>query len=81
MNRPTIKHGDVDLTKIIGITPADGWVAVYSIGDEKPVLFWVLLGDGELVGLVGEDPRGRTLMSEVRAADKLLNFQNYLRKL
>ncbi len=78
--RPSIKHGDVDVAKIVGIAPAEGWVAVYSIGDEKPLLFWLLIEGGDLVGLVGEDPRGRTLMGEVRAADKLLNFQNYLRK-
>lgn len=80
MSRPTIKHGDVDLENVVGITPADGWVALYSIGDEKPVLFWVLLQNGELVGLVAEEPRGRTLTFEIRAADKLQNFSNYLLK-
>ena len=80
MSRPTIKHGDIDLTKVLGITPADGWVAAYSMGDDKPVLFWVLLQDGELVGLVAEEPRGRSLTIEIRAADKLQNFSNYLLK-
>jgi len=78
--RPTIKHGDLDLTKVIGITPADGWAAVYTMGDNKPLLFWVLLQDGELVGLVAEEPRGLSLIGEVRAADKVQNFSNYLRR-
>jgi len=40
----------------------------------------VLLQEGELVGLVAEESRGRSLTTEIRAADKLQNFSNYLLK-
>jgi len=77
MSRPTIKHGDVDLTKVVGIAPATGWLAEYSMSDPRPVLFWVLLNEGEIVGLVSESPIGRTLSADVRAADKMQNFSGY----
>jgi len=75
--RPTIKHGDVDLSTVVGIGPANDWLAEYSMGDPRPVLFWVLLNEGELVGLVSESPIGRTLSGEIRAADKMQNFSGY----
>jgi hypothetical protein len=78
--RPSIKAGDLPLGDIIGLCPAEGWVAVYSPNDSKAVIFWVLLKSGELVGLVGGEPNGKAIDIELRAADKVLNFTNYLLK-
>lgn len=76
--RPNIKHGDIDLDAVLGICPAAGWVAVYSSGEQRIVVLWVLLKDGALVGLVGDSGHvGKTITSELRAADKLQNFSNY----
>jgi hypothetical protein len=78
--RPNITHGDVDLTQVLGVCPAEGWVAAYSSGEQRPVVFWLLLKDGALVGLVGDSLTGKEIItSELRAADKLQNFSNYLR--
>ena len=78
--RAYIKHGDIDPSKIIGLSPADGWVAMLSSNEALPVIFWVVLNDGAVVGLVGEDPAGKSITTFLRAADKLQNFSNYLRK-
>lgn len=78
--RPSIKAGDVDLAAVVGIVPADGWVAVYSVNEERALLFWVLLSSGELVGLVSDGPFSSALHGDIRAADKMPNFSNYLRK-
>jgi hypothetical protein len=50
---------------------------VYSTNEQRPLLAWVVLKDGQWIGLVGEEPQGRVLRMEVRAADMLLNFTNY----
>ena len=78
--RPNIKAGDVDLSAVVGIVSADGWVATYSMNEQRPVLFWVLLNTGEVVGLVSGDAFPAALHGDVRAADKMQNFSNYLRK-
>lgn len=72
--RPTIKHGDVDMPEVIGVLPADGWLAEIN-ASTKPVLFWLLLRNGELVGLVSEMPHA--IAGELRAADKLQAFTGY----
>jgi hypothetical protein len=77
MLRANIKQGDVDLDQVVGLCPAEGWVAVYSTNEQRPLLAWVVLKDGQWIGLVGEEPQGRVLRMEVRAADMLLNFTNY----
>jgi len=78
--RPSIKSGDVSLDQIVGLCPAEGWVANFSSNERLPVVFWVLLRTGELVGIVGEAPRGLVIQGQLRAADKMENFTNYIRQ-
>ena len=77
MSRTYIKNGDIDLEAVAGITAADGWHAEYSGGASRPLLFWALLKDGSLIGVISEIGSGIDL--EVRAADKALNFRGYRR--
>jgi hypothetical protein len=76
-NRAHIKSTDLDVSEIIGLSATEGWVAVYSPNETKPVVFWVVLRAGEVVGLVGGEPNGKVIDGELRAADKVLNFTNY----
>jgi hypothetical protein len=48
--------------------------ATFTTGEKIPLIFWVFLRTGELVGLVGS---GRSIDIELRAADKVLNFSSY----
>ncbi len=75
--RPTIKFKDVELSEVLGMSPADGWMAEIN-GGTKPVLFWLLTKSGELVGLVSEMPNA--IDGELRAADKLPVFSGYRRQ-
>ena len=68
--RPSIKSGDVSLDQIVGLCPAEGWVANFSSNERLPVVFWVLLRTGELVGLVGEAPRGLVMRSRARPPER-----------
>ena len=74
MSRAYVHNGDIDVAAVVGMAAADGWHAEYT-GDlmAKPLLFWVLLNDGSLIGVVSEI--GASIGLEVRAADKVLNFQ------
>jgi len=74
--RPTIKYKDVELADVIGMSPADGWLAEIN-AQVQPVLFWLLLKNGELVGLVSGMPNA--INGELRAADKLPAFTGYRR--
>jgi hypothetical protein len=74
--RPTIKFKDVEMTEVIGMSPADGWLAEVNLGT-MPVLFWLLLRNGELVGVVSEMPNA--ISGDLRAADKLPGFNGYRR--
>jgi hypothetical protein len=74
--RPTIKYRDVEMTEVIAMNPSDGWLAEVN-GGTKPVMFWLLLKDGGLVGLVSEMPIA--IAGELRAADKLPGFSGYRR--
>lgn len=74
--RPTIKYKDVELTEVLGMSPADGWLAEIN-GGTQPVLFWLMLRNGELVGLVSDMPNA--INGELRAADKLPVFSGYRR--
>lgn len=78
MTRASVHNGDIDLDAVVGMTAADGWHAEYT-GDPmaKPLLFWVLLKDGSLIGVVSEI--GASIGLEVRAADKVVNFKGYRR--
>jgi hypothetical protein len=74
--RPNIKSGDVDLDAILGVAPADGWLAHYT-NETRPVVLWLLLRDGGLVGLVGDANPSGTIYGELRSADRLNNFAHY----
>ena len=80
MSRLYVKNGDIDWADVVGIVPADGWVAELSTGSKLKVMFWAVMNDGAVVGIANESTDRRRSISigqTLRAADKVQNFSGY----
>ena len=65
------RDAETSFEDAVGICPAQGWSAQIE-GEYKPLLFWVVLRNGQLFGVIGEGG-----LQPPRVADSVMNFTGY----